>query len=1015
MVDKKSTMRYSFFFVSVFLILSSCVRELHPDNVAIRSFDSFFTEVEGAVDTKVLLDGTTIKWETMDEIVVFSDIQGPEIYYRQDDGLFHGGKVSGTVFYAYPKYNAGSNFKYDPDSPTILKRDGIGEVNKNYVKLPMVAKSSDNRFTFKQTTGLLHFKIHESPEIKISELMIHTNGCEAIDGDGTVDLTEDAPIYRLSVGNGTVIDDSAWETARYNNWMYGDNSDQQGDRDYYVPVPVMTLPNGFTLTIKYTDENGVERELDKVTTKSVEISRAQMLTYSLANFDSELQLALASEREALIAFYKALDGDHWLNKTNWCSDKPVSDWYGIHVSKSGRVDNIVLLVNGLNGAFSDAVKAITPLSELEGLNLLGNNLTGPIPAEIKEFEKLKHLGLSSNKITSIPEEIGALKSLEKLLLDGNDLTGPIPHSIGQLSKLRIAQFSINAGSKADGLSGNLPEEITNLHELEYFDLRGNLLLSGVIPAAFSNWELWDYMWPAMIESNLEFGEAAPHCPEFDVVLPDGTHITSDILQENSLTILFEWATWCDYVKSFLPLLKSAYSAFKDQGLAILSFCDPSESEEAIQQFMQFYEFSWPNFIATRNDRDTGKKGNNIPSALSPAYLSISPGITIFDREGKVVYTNANSNWAETFVPFIADWFDSDWDASDALVYTSSDYDRDGDVIPLQAASEGAGINLVIMGDAFSDRLISGGTYLTQAQRVMETFFDEEPYKSHRNLFNVYLVEAVSKNEFLFGDTVFSTAWGKEGRLAVAVTGNHSRVIEYAQKALTSEQMNDALILVMMNTGNYCGTCYPFLMDSGDYGRGLSIAYFPTITDQDKFAGILQHEAGGHGFAKLDDEYVRDNGWASDAYIEAHRADQQFGHWKNVSFSSDPSEVGWDRFLTDERYSAEGLGVFTGGSTYLHGVWRPTENSIMNDNTGGFNAPSRYAIWYRINKLAFGADCFDGMTPEQIYEEFVEFDLSTRPAPAPAATAAARHRSYVEKPFEPLAPPVVHRGSWRDIR
>ena len=90
---------------------------------------------------------------------------------------------------------------------------------------------------------------------------------------------------------------------------------------------------------------------------------------------------------------------------------------------------------------------------------------------------------------------------------------------------------------------------------------------------------------------------------------------------------------------------------------------------------------------------------------------------------------------------------------------------------------------------------------------------------------------------------------------------------------------------------------------------------------------------------------------------------------------------------------------------------------MQDNAGGFNAPSRYAVGYRINKLAFGADCFDGMTPEQIYEEFVEFDLSTRPAPAPApaVTAAARHRSYVEKPFEPLAPPVVHRGSWRDIR
>ena len=29
------------------------------------------------------------------------------------------------------------------------------------------------------------------------------------------------------------------------------------------------------------------------------------------------------EREALIALYKATNGDNWTNNTNWCSDKPV--------------------------------------------------------------------------------------------------------------------------------------------------------------------------------------------------------------------------------------------------------------------------------------------------------------------------------------------------------------------------------------------------------------------------------------------------------------------------------------------------------------------------------------------------------------------------------------------------------------------------------------------------------------------------------------------------------------------
>ena len=37
----------------------------------------------------------------------------------------------------------------------------------------------------------------------------------------------------------------------------------------------------------------------------------------------------AIERAALIEFYQATGGDNWTNKTNWCSDEPVNEWYGI--------------------------------------------------------------------------------------------------------------------------------------------------------------------------------------------------------------------------------------------------------------------------------------------------------------------------------------------------------------------------------------------------------------------------------------------------------------------------------------------------------------------------------------------------------------------------------------------------------------------------------------------------------------------------------------------------------------
>ncbi len=76
---------------------------------------------------------------------------------------------------------------------------------------------------------------------------------------------------------------------------------------------------------------------------------------------------------------------------------------------------------------------------------------------------------------------------------------------------------------------------------------------------------------------------------------------------------------------------------------------------------------------------------------------------------------------------------------------------------------------------------------------------------------------------------------------------------------------------------------------------------------------------------------------------------------------------WARFLKDSRYSSEKLGVYEGGDMVGKGIWRPSEDSIMNSTKGGFNAPSREAIYYRIHKLAYGASwTYD-------YETFVAWD------------------------------------------
>ena len=108
----------------------------------------------------------------------------------------------------------------------------------------------------------------------------------------------------------------------------------------------------------------------------------------------------------------------------------------------------------------------------------------------------------------------------------------------------------------------------------------------------------------------------------------------------------------------------------------------------------------------------------------------------------------------------------------------------------------------------------------------------------------------------------------------------------------------------------------------------------------------------------------------------------------------------DKFIADERYRSENIGAFLGGDRYMLGIWHPTENSIMNDNTGEFNAPSREAIYYRIHKLAYGESWnYD-------YEEFVNWDLARR-------RVTTRTLSTPTKTTEPTVAPVVIKGHWRN--
>ena len=208
-----------------------------------------------------------------------------------------------------------------------------------------------------------------------------------------------------------------------------------------------------------------------------------------------------SDRAALIALYDATDGPNWPNRTNWLSDEPLEHWYGVTTDDDGRVTQLLLRENNLNGPIPAAVGNLTglvrldfqgnqlsgtipsSLSNLAGLEILllyGNRFTGTIPSSLGNLSDLVALNLSSNDLTGvIPPELGRLTKLTYLSLRSNGLTGPIPSELGDMSSLRSLYLYDNQ------LDGPIPPNLKNLSNLEGLLLHDNQL-SRPVPAWLGN-------------------------------------------------------------------------------------------------------------------------------------------------------------------------------------------------------------------------------------------------------------------------------------------------------------------------------------------------------------------------------------------------------------------------------------------------------------------------------------------------------------------------------------------------
>ena len=152
---------------------------------------------------------------------------------------------------------------------------------------------------------------------------------------------------------------------------------------------------------------------------------------------------------------------------------------------------------------------------MEVLALSTNDLTGEIPRELEGLTKLKVLAAGSifylrlvyldsissdretlewlgdlhftqsayhrsNKLSGeLPDELAVLTNLEWLDLDNNLLTGPVPVWLSELSNLRQLHLSNN------DLTGSIPVELSAIFDLTDLTLQRNSL-SGSVPSELGN-------------------------------------------------------------------------------------------------------------------------------------------------------------------------------------------------------------------------------------------------------------------------------------------------------------------------------------------------------------------------------------------------------------------------------------------------------------------------------------------------------------------------------------------------
>ena len=290
-------------------------------------------------------------------------------------------------------------------------------------------------------------------------------------------------------------------------------------------------------------------------------------------------------------------------------------------------------------------------------------------------------------------------------------------------------------------------------------------------------------------------------------------------------------------------------------------------------------------------------------------------------------------------------------------------------ITLQKATKGnnGGINIVLLGDGFNAKDIASGKYLNDIKQEVEYFFGIEPYKTYRDYFNVYTAIPLSTESGVGTvNTIRYNRFNTTFTGGVGLKADYDEVFDYALGAPTVNKgnLNQTLIIMVPNSTDYGGICQM-------WEDGSAIAFCPQSTYGYPLdtRGVIQHEAGGHGFGKLGDEYIYHNafidacGCSCCGHVDEFNAAKSLGWYDNLELTGKMHSVGWSHLIFDDRYS-DIVDIYEGGYMHNRGGFRSEPNSCMNNDIPYYSTISRESIVKRIK--AYAGETYS-------FEDFVKND------------------------------------------